>query len=53
MKEAIKYVLESADIICCTLNSSGAEFLRGRLNIDSLVIDEASQCIELESLIPF
>jgi len=41
------------EIICCTLNSAGCEKLLSRKNlIEAVIIDEASQCVEIESLIP-
>ena len=47
-----KRILEEANMICCTLSSSGIERL-DQHEFDYLIIDEACQCVELSSLIPF
>ncbi|KAJ7505328.1 AAA domain-containing protein [Mycena galericulata] len=44
-------VLQSADVICATLSGSGSDILQD-LEIEMVVIDEASQAIELSALIP-
>lgn len=46
-------ILLNADIICCTLNSSATDKLnRFRNEIDVLIIDEAAQATEPNTLIP-
>lgn len=53
MEEIEETILREADIICCTLNSSGSEKLdRLESGIETLIIDEAGQCTEPENLIP-
>ncbi|KAJ6619424.1 SEN1 N terminal-domain-containing protein [Mycena sp. CBHHK59/15] len=44
-------VLQSAHVICATLSGSGSDILQD-LEIDVVIIDEASQAIELSALIP-
>ncbi|KAJ7109726.1 SEN1 N terminal-domain-containing protein [Mycena crocata] len=44
-------VLQSAHVICATLSGSGADILQD-LEIEMVIIDEASQAIELSTLIP-
>ncbi|KAF7314267.1 hypothetical protein MKEN_00899300 [Mycena kentingensis (nom. inval.)] len=43
--------LQGAHVICATLSAAGAEYLQD-LEIDMVIIDEASQAIELSALIP-
>ena len=52
-QEAIDAVMLGAEIICCTLSSSGSDRLKDVKNyIEAIIVDEATQCIELETLIP-
>lgn len=46
-------LLSDSDIICCTLSGSGHELL-SKLDpvFDTVIIDEACQCVETSSLIP-
>ena len=45
-------VLENARVICCTLNMTGSsKFKNLQSKIEYLIIDEACQSIELETLI--
>ena len=44
-------VLNSADVVCCTLSGSGHDIIE-QFEFDFLIIDEAAQAIELSSLIP-
>ncbi|KAJ6559197.1 SEN1 N terminal-domain-containing protein [Mycena vulgaris] len=44
-------VLQSAHVICATLSGSGSDVLQD-LEIEMVIIDEASQAIELSALIP-
>ncbi|KAJ7069799.1 SEN1 N terminal-domain-containing protein [Mycena amicta] len=44
-------ILQNAHVICATLSTSGSDYLRD-LEIDMVIIDEASQAIELSALIP-
>lgn len=49
-------LLENAQIVFCTLATSGSSTLTYnhlQASIDTLIIDEASQCIEAEALIAF
>ncbi|XP_038048963.1 uncharacterized protein LOC119722737 isoform X3 [Patiria miniata] len=62
-------ILESADIVCCTVNGSGNELLQGtgagggardgtrdgirrKMKFSCVIVDEANQCTELDSIIP-
>ncbi|XP_070534707.1 probable helicase senataxin isoform X2 [Ptychodera flava] len=53
-----QHVLVEADVVCCTLNGSGSSVLDSavrmskRVVFDCVIIDEACQCTELDSLIP-
>ncbi|KAI8055833.1 AAA domain-containing protein [Syncephalis plumigaleata] len=48
-----KMLVQRAHIICSTLSSSGHELLTStRVRFETVLIDEASQCVELSSLIP-
>ncbi|KAI9598799.1 AAA domain-containing protein [Syncephalis fuscata] len=48
-----KMLVQRADIICATLSSSGHNLLAStRVRFETVLIDEASQCVELSSLIP-
>ena len=48
------YLVLKAKIVCTTLSMSGIEKLEiGKNNFEYLVIDEACQCIEPSTLIPF
>ncbi|RKP26206.1 AAA domain-containing protein, partial [Syncephalis pseudoplumigaleata] len=48
-----KMLIQRAHIICATLSSSGHELLTAsRVRFETVLIDEASQCVELSSLIP-
>lgn len=44
-------ILGEAQIICCTLSSSGHDML-ARLDFDTVILDEACQAVELSCLIP-
>ncbi|PVV02728.1 hypothetical protein BB560_002818 [Smittium megazygosporum] len=46
-------ILSSADIICCTLSSSGHEIMSFMARqFETVIIDEASQAVELSCIIP-
>lgn len=46
-------ILTGSDIICSTLSGSAHDFLKSLLmKFDSVIIDEACQCVELLALIP-
>ncbi|CAG8446360.1 8727_t:CDS:2 [Acaulospora morrowiae] len=45
-------ILSSADIICSTLTGSGHEILNIFNEFDTVIIDEAAQAVELNTLIP-
>ncbi len=48
-----KDILKSADLIACTLNSSGNNMLKNLgYNFDLVIVDEAGQANELSSIIP-
>lgn len=46
-------ILDEADVLCSTLSGSGHDMFK-KLNIEfeTVIIDEAAQCVELSSLIP-
>ncbi|WPG97554.1 Hypothetical protein R9X50_00033100 [Acrodontium crateriforme] len=52
-KKAQQAVLDNAHVICATLSGSGHDMFR-TLNIEfeTVIIDEAAQCVEMSSLIP-
>lgn len=51
--EISENVLKNAEIICCTLNSTGADKLdRYQHLIEAIIVDEASQCTEPSNIIP-
>ncbi|KAG5652968.1 hypothetical protein H0H81_002866 [Sphagnurus paluster] len=45
-------VLQEANVICTTLSGAALELL-GRFEFEMVIVDEAAQCVELSSLIPF
>lgn len=52
-KKAQQAVLDEAHVICATLSGSGHDMFQS-LNVDleTVIIDEAAQCVEMSSLIP-
>ena len=52
-KKAQQTILNEAHVICATLSGSGHDMFQ-TLNIefDTVIIDEAAQCVEMSSLIP-
>eukprot|EP00835_Amoeboradix_gromovi_P000478 NODE_17_length_41373_cov_0.337016.p2 type:complete len:879 gc:universal NODE_17_length_41373_cov_0.337016:8591-5955(-) len=50
-KQVERKILEEADVICCTCVGAGDPRL-GRMTFETVVIDEATQATEPESLIP-
>ncbi|KAI9097251.1 P-loop containing nucleoside triphosphate hydrolase protein [Phlyctochytrium arcticum] len=50
-KGAVKAVLDSADVILCTLNGAGSKNVRFAKAFDVVVIDEATQALEPEAWI--
>ena len=46
-------ILDSAHVICATLSGSGHEMFRNlEVEFETVIIDEAAQCVELSALIP-
>ncbi|PHH72181.1 hypothetical protein CDD80_4722 [Ophiocordyceps camponoti-rufipedis] len=46
-------ILNSAHVLCATLSGSGHEMFRNlEVEFETVVIDEAAQCVELSALIP-
>ncbi|VUC33204.1 unnamed protein product [Clonostachys rosea] len=46
-------VLNSAHVLCATLSGSGHEMFRNlEVEFETVIIDEAAQCVELSALIP-
>jgi hypothetical protein len=53
LEAAMERVMNRAEIICCTLNSSGSEKLeRYQHNIEAIIVDEAAQSTEPSNIIP-
>ncbi|MDZ7671384.1 MAG: IGHMBP2 family helicase [Halanaerobiales bacterium] len=51
-ENAVKDLLEKADVVCATNSTAGSELL-SEYNFDLIVIDEATQSTEPAALIPF
>lgn len=46
-------IIDSAHVLCATLSGSGHEMLKNlNVEFETVIIDEAAQCIELSALIP-
>ncbi|KAF7870646.1 hypothetical protein EAF04_004390 [Stromatinia cepivora] len=46
-------IIDGAHVLCATLSGSGHDFLRNvNVEFETVIIDEAAQCIELSALIP-
>ncbi|KAK6842562.1 hypothetical protein PG987_003422 [Apiospora arundinis] len=46
-------ILDSAQVLCATLSGSGHEMFKGlNVEFETVIIDEAAQCVELSALIP-
>jgi senataxin len=46
-------ILDSAHVLCATLSGSGHEMFKNlKVEFETVIIDEAAQCIELSALIP-
>jgi len=46
-----RQILDGADVICSTLSGAGQDAF-GNMEFDTVIIDEAAQAVELETLIP-
>ena len=52
-KRAQQAVLDEAHVICATLSGSGHDMFRSlNIEFETVIIDEAAQCVEMSSLIP-
>lgn len=52
-KRAQQAVLNDAHVICATLSGSGHDMFRSlSIEFETVIIDEAAQCVEMSSLIP-
>lgn len=52
-KRAQQAVLDNAHVICATLSGSGHDMFQNvNIEFETVVIDEAAQCVEMSSLIP-
>ncbi|KAM3415534.1 Helicase SEN1 [Cercospora zeina] len=52
-KRAQQAVLDEAHVICATLSGSGHDMFSGlSIEFETVIIDEAAQCVEMSSLIP-
>ncbi|KAK3335673.1 SEN1 N terminal-domain-containing protein [Cercophora scortea] len=46
-------ILDKAHVLCATLSGSGHELFKGlNVEFETVIIDEAAQCVELSALIP-
>ncbi|KAK8139529.1 hypothetical protein PG984_000652 [Apiospora sp. TS-2023a] len=46
-------ILDGAQVLCATLSGSGHEMFKGlNVEFETVIIDEAAQCVELSALIP-
>jgi senataxin len=52
-KRAQQAVLDGAHVICATLSGSGHDMFQSlNIEFETVIIDEAAQCVEMSSLIP-
>jgi senataxin len=52
-KRAQQEVLDQAHVICATLSGSGHDMFQNlNIEFDTVVVDEAAQCVEMSALIP-
>ncbi|KAK7536470.1 SEN1 N terminal-domain-containing protein [Phyllosticta citribraziliensis] len=52
-KRAQQKVLDDAHVICATLSGSGHEMFQNlNIEFETVVVDEAAQCVEMSALIP-
>lgn len=52
-KQIQQEILNSAQVLCATLSGSGHDMFRNLdVEFDTVIIDEAAQCVELSALIP-
>ncbi|CAB03612.1 Helicase sen1 [Schizosaccharomyces pombe] len=52
-KKAQKAILKQADVVCATLSGSGHDLVaHSSLNFSTVIIDEAAQAVELDTIIP-
>ncbi|KAL6710764.1 DEAD-box type RNA helicase [Coniothyrium glycines] len=52
-RRAQETVLNDAHIICATLSGSGHEMFQGlSIEFETVIVDEAAQCVEMSALIP-
>ncbi|CAI6264635.1 unnamed protein product [Periconia digitata] len=52
-RRAQQQILEDAHIVCATLSGSGHEMFQGmNIEFETVVVDEAAQCVEMSALIP-
>ncbi|KAK8048702.1 helicase sen1 [Apiospora phragmitis] len=52
-KKVQQEILDSAQVLCATLSGSGHEMFKNlSVEFETVIIDEAAQCVELSALIP-
>jgi senataxin len=52
-RRAQESVLNGADVICATLSGSGHDMFQGlSIEFETVIVDEAAQCVEMSALIP-
>jgi senataxin len=52
-RRAQQQVLDEAHVICATLSGSGHDMFQGlNIEFETVIVDEAAQCVEMSALIP-
>ncbi|KAH6662222.1 helicase SEN1 [Plectosphaerella plurivora] len=52
-KQVQQEIIDSAQVLCATLSGSGHEMFKNlSVDFETVIIDEAAQCVELSALIP-
>jgi senataxin len=52
-RRAQEAILNEANVICATLSGSGHEMFQGlSIEFETVIVDEAAQCVEMSALIP-
>lgn len=52
-RRAQEAILDDAHVICATLSGSGHEMFQGlSIEFETVIVDEAAQCVEMSALIP-
>jgi AAA domain len=51
-QKVVQVLLESSDVIFCTLSTAGSTPMKRMASVDDVIVDEASACTESEIMIP-